>query len=235
MKIRNDHYVRWRDYPSINTIAKELRVRAGLSDCWSFSVTDFIIKFLKPQLNEIEAFEIKLFNMRQNESPARVTYNPLILWVNIKTWKHAELGYSYAKYILAHEIGHIILHNHDAKAFSDDPRSWIKSSKNERSAEWQANTFADCFLVSDNALSQLDGIDSVATACKVSKVMAGRRIAAFGHNEEGNAFYQENEHLNAGGCIHCGNHSVELNGKVFRCQTCGSYMDAADIWQEPAV
>ena len=57
-----------------------------------------------------------------------------------------------ANYIAGHELGHISLHNHDAQPYSGVKKGWIDFK--EQSAEWQANRFADYFLITDEELTK---------------------------------------------------------------------------------
>ena len=52
-----------------------------------------------------------------------------------------------ARFILAHEIGHIVMHSHYRQAFSYDEKNGIKFVQPEERAETQAHWFATHFLV----------------------------------------------------------------------------------------
>jgi hypothetical protein len=49
--------------------------------------------------------------------------------------RDAGLGIPYARYVLAHEIGHIVLHDEFAVAFSDDKAAQLKYVQDEESGE----------------------------------------------------------------------------------------------------
>src|SRR6202011_6058679 len=86
--------------------------------------------------------------------PAYVTYSPLILHVDRKVWQRAKERDGYARFIIAHEVGHILLHNDYEHKFSHDPSVQINFAQDEYSSEWQANKFAAYFLLPDRIVRQ---------------------------------------------------------------------------------
>jgi Zn-dependent peptidase ImmA (M78 family) len=107
---------------------------------------------------------------------------------------------------LAHEIGHIVLHEHDVKHFSSDPRIQIKFAQQENSAEWQANTFASHFLIPEPVLASFDNLaDLIAKTWVNEQFVLSRHDSAFvssirRHTQQ------------AGVCDVCGNFSVTSDG-----------------------
>src|ERR1700686_950198 len=62
-------------------------------------------------------FKIEFVDMAEGGKPAFVKFRPLVLHVDRETWELAGQGEEKSRHILAHEIGHLLLHDHFAKAF----------------------------------------------------------------------------------------------------------------------
>jgi Zn-dependent peptidase ImmA (M78 family) len=97
--------------------------------------------------------EIKFDVLDGAEPLAYVTHNPPILHINQGVWEEAKLGEPEARRIVAHEIGHLVLHDHYAQPFSVDESAQIKFVQKEERAEWQANAFASYFLLPSRVLA----------------------------------------------------------------------------------
>lgn len=139
-------------------------------------IVDFIKNELTAYLNS--KLVISIYQPEEDTRPAYVSYAPLTLNVSRGVWRAAELGNSDAEYVLAHEIGHLVLHQDFDKAFSPPNAESIRALGNERSAEWQANTFADYFLCPDEHIFRLKGdIESAATLLNISVELAEYRAA----------------------------------------------------------
>jgi hypothetical protein len=90
--------------------------------CQSFDITEFVETTLTNRLRKKERLKIEYFDRTcKYDEPAYVTFNPLTLHVDRAIWHAAKAREEYARFVIAHEVGHIILHDHDAKAFSSDP------------------------------------------------------------------------------------------------------------------
>ena len=106
---------------------------------------------------------------------AVVIFNPLKLSIEAHTLTLAHLGDPRRKYIIAHEIGHMVIHDEYAKPFSVHPVT--KNLFSERSAEWQANTFADHLLVPDYILIDMKTPAEICKECITSVELSERRFA----------------------------------------------------------
>jgi hypothetical protein len=126
--------------------------------------------------------QIELFE-RQGlwDDPAFVTFNPVTLHVDREIWAKANAGDSDACFIVAHELGHILFHDHDAKAFSIDTSLRIKFAQSrEDSAEWQTNTFAGHLLVPTRTVQKFQhhGDVFLAALCNAPIRLVQDRIEA---------------------------------------------------------
>jgi hypothetical protein len=122
-----------------------------------------------------ERLKIVLSSETKLGAPAVVSYRPLKIEFDRAKWPKASLSKDKeTNYIAAHELAHLILHNHDAQPYSGIKKPWI--SFNEDSAEWQANTFADHFLVRDSDVYKYISPDVIADICQVPLEAAERRF-----------------------------------------------------------
>jgi Zn-dependent peptidase ImmA (M78 family) len=158
-----DYWVPYKSEVPIANIALEWRREGGIFNNNNFDICDFVENVLAKRFTRKGTLKIEFFESSPNDDLAFVTYKPLILHVDPEVWKDAKMGDPQARHIIAHEIGHIILHDHYAKAFSNDPSQNIKSGQNENSAEWQANRFADHLLAPDHLVKAFSDCDSLAS------------------------------------------------------------------------
>jgi IrrE N-terminal-like domain len=211
--IGRDYYVRYQDEPTIAAKAVQWRKAAEPYLRAYFNIVDFVRHVLCERLPE--KLHIEFFDMRGRRKPAYVRYKPLTLHIDHEIWKLADLGDPKARLILAHEIGHIVLHDHRAQAFSNDPSVKVNFARNEESAEWQANTFAAHFLLPTDIVVALDCLDRLI-GCGVPVELAKERLTTVRKSR----LYQ----TQCGGdaCPKCGNFTLAPNAPFTKCDTCGS-------------
>ena len=185
----------------------------------SFNVCSFVTDILAKRLRGKGALQIKFCSYEELPEKACVTFNPLTLHIVENIWRDADSGRPYARYIVAHEIGHIVLHDQFAVAFSDDKAAQLKYVQDEESGEWQANTFADCFLVPDHVAIKLGEPDLTAGLCVVADDVAARRLRE-ANSEKCVLMPQYEGEM----CSECGQFSLVRNGTCMKCDTCGSTM-----------
>ena len=151
--------------------------------------------------------EIKFFSASDGESLAYVNIgkNGKTLHVDRDIWAEAELGEPHARYILAHELGHLVLHDCYVQPFSNLTTSIFDQ---ETSTEWQAHTFAECFLILERDIEEYVSPRWITSACLVEESVVKRRLGA---------------RLSYVGefCCNCGSATVYRTGRRKRCNTCG--------------
>jgi hypothetical protein len=151
------------------------------------------------------------------DDPAFVTYNPPTLHIDNKTWADGGAGEGYARFVLAHEAGHLLLHDNSAKAFSQDKTAQIGFAENGHSAEWQANTFAGHFLLPSSVVQQINDFQLIMIRCNVTERLALERVIAVKREET-----RINRVFGGGYCGECGNFSLRRDGWLVKCDICGS-------------
>jgi IrrE N-terminal-like domain len=150
--MRRDHYVGYRSEEEIASIALTWGKAGDISNHGYFDIIDFVQNVLSKQFTKKGALTIRLFDGAPQDDLAYVTFNPLTLHVDSEVWHFAKLGDPTSRHMIAHEIGHALLHDHYARPFSNDPSQNIRFAQQEHSAEWQANTFAGHFLLPDHIM-----------------------------------------------------------------------------------
>ena len=173
--MRRDYKVTLRTEESIAYEALRWRTVAGVDLDDAVDIVAFVQRLCRTELPGKGRPTLNLFEGEQGATPAFVTYRPLTLAVERETWDFARLGDPDSLYILAHEIGHIVLHDLHPKAFAVGPVDTSLYGLDDWSAEWQANTFADYFLLPDHILRRRVSVEDAMVACGVSRQLAARR------------------------------------------------------------
>lgn len=151
------------------------------------------------------------FRAVRGSPPARVKYNPLKLFVADEVLAAAKDTEPYARFILDHEIGHIIEHDHSAKAFSDEEAARLTAWPKELRAEWQADTFAYHvslpwrFIVA----FYFDRLE-LASRCNVLPDIVDKQIASL----------RRARNYSLDPCPQCSNFTVVRRIENFRCDNC---------------
>jgi hypothetical protein len=169
---------------------------------------------------------VELFDREfAQDDPAFVKFDPnsrdnyVSLHVDRKIWQRAEGGDSYACGVLAHEIGHILLHDHYANAFSTDSngqRLFAGTSK-EDFAEWQAITFAGHLLVPNHIVQKFDDPKILAAATNApDKVVKDRLADVRSMKKVLSPIYEGDV------CTQCTQFTLVREGCWTRCDTCGN-------------
>lgn len=198
----SDHYVRPRSRESISQAASKCPQLAGATLAYDFNIVDFIERTLVKKLPQ-GIFDIVLFEKNSEcQDEAYVGHKPLRLHVSKKIWTAARNNEPYARYVLAHEIGHLYLHDHFDLAYSIGREYQIRFAEDINSAEWQANEFAHYFLVPDNVVKIFTKSEDIAAICEVEDRVAEKR------------YYEHNRPQlpkcspNGGRCPHCFRYAV---------------------------
>jgi Zn-dependent peptidase ImmA (M78 family) len=210
-----DYQVRFTREEEIAAIALEWRKEAGNENSAEFNIVEFIENVLAKKIRKKGPLHVDFFQMQYRGDPAYVTFEPLTLHVDSDVWHRAKLGDPECRYILAHEAGHLILHDHHAKAFSNDGSVNIKFATKECSAEWQASVFAAYFLLPDHiVLANMNATD-LTHSCSVPRQVAEDRVSAVAEA------MKPRSKIEGDFCIVCGEFTNRKTGSN-RCPTCGN-------------
>jgi hypothetical protein len=170
-----------------------------------------------PGIKRKGRLKIELIDDDPHEFPAFVKYDPrLTLFVQKGVWSRFKEGRSEERVIIAHEIGHIILHGDDAKPFAPAGDYQIRFAEKEDYAEWQADTFADHLLIPTELAQRLDDKHKLAFTCNVPDDFAARRLSDVRKTKS--PIYQSS----GDPCPTCGNFALGSNGTCKKCEICGT-------------
>ncbi len=212
METINDYRVRFRSEKDIQNAAALARsARKSSQYEHQFNIVEFVERDFAPKLKGGLLVVLVDGELPANK-PAKVTYNPTTLTVETRVWREAREGHDRARWIVAHELGHIVLHDNTAKAFSSNGGS--RAFDKHYSAEWQADTFASFFLMPDQSLGRTQDASVLSILCGVSYDDAADRIKlyrVFSNNRYEGDF-----------CPECGNFTMARNGTCLKCDTCGA-------------
>lgn len=212
-----DYIVEYRSEQRIAEIADKIR---NLGHLGAKRLHIPICRFIQDELARLLGgkFRLRLYLPEEDDRKAYVSYKPLTLNVQRGIWRSAELGDPDSEFVLAHEIGHLVLHRDFEKAFSSAGEDLTQAMGKERSAEWQANTFADYFLCPDKHIVRfVNDPQTAAIMLNISVDLAEHRamqVSRFGPTipvaVEGDL------------CSQCNNFTLIAHGVAVRCITCQS-------------
>jgi Zn-dependent peptidase ImmA (M78 family) len=220
--MRRDHKVRFRREESIESIALECRQEAGNQNDAFFNVTDFVERVLPRILIRLKKGVLQIkFDVQDGDEffPAYVTHNPPTLHIHSEIWADAKLGEPEARRVVAHEVGHLVLHDHYAQPFSADESAQIKFVQKEERGEWQADTFASYFLLAKRVLASYQTAKEVAQAASIPTDVAEDRVAAAREEQLRQERIARSRKYTGDFCT-CGNATLRPFGLGTKCETC---------------
>lgn len=229
----NNHKVTFRSEQTIAAIAASCWSISRQSRPHTFDIVGFIkdvlvavgIDAVVPTRGRTKGKLALVFFDRQfaQDDPAYVEFdtkrnNYVTLHVDREVWRKAELGDSNAWEVLAHEVGHVLLHDHHANAFSSDPtnQKLFAGTSKEDFAEWQAIIFAGYLLIPTLVAQKFPDPAILAAVTNTQERLAIERLTAVQNEKKVlNRVYQGDI------CSKCFNFTLVLEGCTTRCDTCG--------------
>jgi hypothetical protein len=186
--------------------------------CYSkhFDVLAFLSEVVLPNLARWgRKIKVELVDSEEPER-AWVDFGTDTLFIRRDTRIAAERGDPMARVVIAHEIGHLVLHRDQKFAFTQ-PHVYSTLEQGQ-SAEHQANWFAWSLLLPDALLIDLRRTlspSSIATLTLVPERLVERRL----HLLDLDKRYR---HDNTGDeCPRCGELSVKIISSTLTCVGCG--------------
>jgi IrrE N-terminal-like domain len=131
-----------------------------------------------PGMKRKGRLKIEIIEDDRHEFPAFVKFRPaLTMFVQRSVWSRFLEGRSEERVIIAHEIGHIIVHDDEAKPFVGGKNAGTRFFEDEYSAEWQADRVADHLLIPTQLALRLDTAAHIAFTCNVPENFAADRLS----------------------------------------------------------
>lgn len=144
-----DYLVPSRTYYRVGQSAHNARNMLGVSEKRRINMVDVFSRLEGKAFGTAGILKINLHQKKGN-ARAFVKFRPLELHIWIRDWQYASLGKGFENFILAHELGHIVMHRNYQQCFSKGLEQKINFIKADESAETQANRFAAQFLAPDS-------------------------------------------------------------------------------------
>lgn len=215
-----DYKVQPRSEKGLAEWAARIRKLARPTGRFTIDIVNLIEQILVRRLSDTTGLAIVIFEGDKYDEPAFVkfkkTYPRVILNVSRDVWEDAKKGAGHAYFILAHEIAHILFHDHKAVAYTRDASLHIQYAASEDSAEWQADTFAKHLTMPDQALRGTADADLLGILCNIEHSIAADRIKSYMRTGPMHELaYDGNP------CRRCSNFTLVHNGIDTRCDTCG--------------
>ncbi|MDR7870294.1 MAG: ImmA/IrrE family metallo-endopeptidase [Tissierellaceae bacterium] len=154
-----------RSRKNIRTITKMIRELCGLKDNLEFPILYFLEHIL-PKIFEDFVFCVVEDDELDCEAIAYPNSNEIIIRKSV--YDGAFEGVYRDLFTIAHEIGHLFLHQETSISFARGRDIEIKTYENP---EWQANTFAGELLAPPDLIQNMS-IDEISKKCKVSRKTA---------------------------------------------------------------
>jgi hypothetical protein len=120
--MENAYFVKYRSKADIAESANSLRAYLKIEHLYSFNIVKSVReKLIGKYFPIIGIMKLKLFNdIDDPNGTAYITYENDSFSLNIheEIWALAEMGDPESRYIIAHELGHIVMHNNYKREFS---------------------------------------------------------------------------------------------------------------------
>ncbi|MCF4129036.1 ImmA/IrrE family metallo-endopeptidase [Methylobacterium sp. SyP6R] len=213
----SDRPAKFRSYDTVVGIAEKARQKAGLSTEINVNLPDYINGFLRLRVGL--PIEVRIFLKGEHNARAFVEFKKdenIVLNVEDATWFQAERNFPDAKFVMAHEVGHIIMHRHDALAYSDAPYFFIRSLTDEERVEPQANWFADAFIAPISMLEGIRNVYDVADLLNVPETCARRQLERMLDDQRRRGLITGFDDM----CSQCGGLTVDGSGQCMSCRGC---------------
>jgi hypothetical protein len=139
--------------------------------------------------------------------------------VDREVWQEAKLGEPFARYIITHELAHMLIHDGQQLHYSDTSKGCKGYPPDERSAEWQANVFTHFFLVSEKAAADNRPLLDVAHSIGVQRHVL-ETVRKYDASRDIFRFVNKIDFI-GDSCGECGNFTLVRNGTCLKCDTCG--------------
>jgi len=178
---RADNFAIPRSLNDIEVRASAWRYAFGYQDAW---IPD-IIRILEHDLYEIDGsytFRV-MFQHEMKDCEGISNFAPYEICIREDVYIRATRGDGRARFTCAHELGHYVLHCGESRPRG--PRLVTDTIQSTyMSSEWQANTFARCFLLPSHIVRQFSTALEVAECCNVSLQVAEIRVKELGLNKK---------------------------------------------------
>lgn len=213
----SDSKAKFRSRDTIASIAAKARESAKLVNDININLADYLYGFLRLRLNP--PLDIIIGENIEKNADAFVNFtndNKITLYVRNVIWLQAKSNFPNARFIMAHEVGHILMHKNDALAYSAAPYSVVRALSEEERVEPQANLFAEEFLAPTNMLFGLNNVYDIADYFNIPEECARRQLERFLDDQRRRGLAEPYRDM----CPKCGSLTLATNGKCSNAIAC---------------
>lgn len=175
-----DYHIRGLTTPQMAKIADHYRKMLGVENAEHVSIVELIEFELR---KHYEGFRLVVKADKELSDPAYTDFEHNQIVVKESIYISAHQGDAYSRMVLAHELGHYLLHGSKGKVVmhrsKDGAYDSIKGLNSTESTEDQADMFAALFMVRPSiAFSLKENAVHLADACGVPLKIANTAISA---------------------------------------------------------
>ena len=165
--------------------AMSLREFFGISKRFQYDLPSLIEeKLVGKNLKTIGVLKLVLLDVYKPKASVTFKHGECILTVENEVWEFAKQGDSKSIFKLAHELGHLMLHNKHEQQFSDPKQSYVNFIKPDRSAETQANKFAAYFMAPRQYMRFCDTYQDLNQSFNFPLAFASFRFEIHGRDQD---------------------------------------------------
>jgi len=157
-----DHLVTPRSMKDIREIVNAIKIHFGFYDCLKFPIMSFwehIIPIIFPDYRFLYVEDDELKGVE-----AYTDHNLRLVKVKVSVYERALNGSPKDLFTIAHEIGHLFMHDGEAMIFARTSERFPAY----KSAEWQANYFAAEMLMGSHLIVDMS-INEIMKECVVNE------------------------------------------------------------------
>ena len=214
-----DGPVKYRGEDEIAATVDRLRRNMEVAYDGQLDIVDLIRRCVGLNFGKEGVLSLDIFVKKNQPYPAYVTFDPLVMHIEEEIWEHARIGDPISRFILAHELGHAVLHDRTARPFSGKDTGFGLFGFNECSAEWQADTFAEHLLAPDWISSLAASPRDITLACNIEERRAEVRLQSVKRRR---LWQRRDKEYWGEACPECANFTLVRNGTCLKCETCGA-------------
>ena len=164
-----DHIVSPRSMKNIREIVNRIKKQCGLYESLQFPIVFFWEQIIPKYFHDYRFLYVEDEELDGLE--AYTDHNLKIVKVKTSIYERALNGTPKDTFTLAHEIGHLFLHDGEAMIFARTSERFPAY----KSAEWQANYFAAEMLMPSHLIIDMS-IDEIKIKCHVSEKAASIQL-----------------------------------------------------------
>lgn len=216
---RDDFKVKWRSDEEVEAIASDVRNRFAPNVKFVNVLNILNDHFVAKLEKNGHLLEIEAVAGLPATAPAEVCQRTNTLRVEHNVLEEAAMGKFEANFVMAHELGHIVLHTHFAQRFSTSGQFMQRvTDVKEESAESQATLFAIALLYPESEFRPHHSVDLVTAIYGLGRFDAEEAIIEYAERSKRRGY--RNAIIGEESCPNCGNDILVPSADKLVCMEC---------------